>query len=368
MGPDVVAHPLGHEVGHGVLDEDVPDHRRGLDHRPLLRVEVVEARGEQRLDGGRHDRAVDVRLRAPLPVREADEPLVDEHRHELLDEERVALGRLDDAGPDALVEAGLAEQVLGDRARLVLAEAPELDPHVARARGPLRQALDELVAGRADEEERRVLGRVHDVLDEVEEGRLRPVDVLEEDDERPWSRERLEQPAGAPGELLARELRRHEADRRRDALLRVGVPGERRQLLERHLRRVALEDPSRLPHRLGERPEGDAVAVGQAATAEEAPVRHPARCTNSSMRRDFPTPASPTTVTSRQRRSATAPSSAPRRLSSSSSRPTIGASMRRGRSAPSRTATSRYAGTGSDFPLSSSGSTSSTSTKSRTRR
>ena len=108
-------------------------------------------------------------------------------------------------------------------------------------------------------------------------------------------------------------------------------------------------------------------AVGEAASAEERGPS-PTDRTNSSMRRDLPTPASPITVT----------------------RSALSQLDRLGERAPEllelalaahhgcvetdvspespRTSIRRYARTGSDFPLSSSGSTSSTSTKSRTSR
>jgi hypothetical protein len=46
----------------------------------------------------------------------------------------------------------------------------------------LRHTFDELVACRADEEKRRVLGDLDNVLDEFEEGRLGPVHIFEEDE------------------------------------------------------------------------------------------------------------------------------------------------------------------------------------------
>ena len=84
----------------------------------------------------------------------------------------------------------------------------------------------------------------------------------------------------------------------------------------------------------------------------------------SSTSRDFPTPASPTIVTSSQRRSDRASSTASRTRASSRSRPTNAAVCRR--SPASRTPTSRKAGTGCLLPFRSSASTGSTSTESRT--
>jgi len=80
-------------------------------------------------------------------------------------------------------------------------------------------------------------------------------------------------------------------------------------------------------------------------------------------------PGGPSTVTRRQCRSDKARSKAPCNIASSSRRPTSGASSRRSKAgAPSITRTSRYASTRSDFPLSESVSTASTSIAPRARR
>ncbi len=78
----------------------------------------------------------------------------------------------------------------------------------------------------------------------------------------------------------------------------------------------------------------------------------------------MPTPASPTTVTSSQRACACARSHASTICASSRSRPTNRDAWLR--SGASSTETSRYAGTGSDFPFNVSGSTGSATTASRT--
>ena len=118
----------------------------------------------------------------------------------------------------------------------------------------------------------RVLGRLHEVLDELEKGRLRPVDVLEEDEERPRPGQRFEHFPRTPLELLAGELGRREPDRRCHARLGLGVAGERRELLERDFGRVALDDPGGLSNCLCQRPKGDPFAVGKAAAAKEGHI------------------------------------------------------------------------------------------------
>ena len=124
---------------------------------------------------------------------------------------------------------------------------------------------------RADEQKTRVGVRDH-VLDELEEGRLGPVDVLEQDDERARRGELLEELASPPVELLHGERLLREPDRGRDAGGHVGVVVERGQLRVRLLRAVALGDPGGLADGLGERPEADAVAVGETAATQNERV------------------------------------------------------------------------------------------------
>ena len=64
--------------------------------------------------------------------------------------------------------------------------------------------LEELRAGGADDEQRRVARRVGEVLEELEQGRLGPVDVLDHDHERPVAGETLEDAADRPEDLLLR--------------------------------------------------------------------------------------------------------------------------------------------------------------------
>ena len=81
-----------------------------------------------------------------------------------------------------------------------------LEQHAGRvdlAAGPARAAVEQLRPGHAEQQDRRVAGEVGDVLDQVEEGLLAPVHVVEHADERRLGRDRLEQLAERPGDLLA---------------------------------------------------------------------------------------------------------------------------------------------------------------------
>ena len=142
---EVVTYVLVDEMAHGVLDEQVPDHGRGLDHGALGRLEVIDSGREQRLNGRRDSHAIDLLGCAPGAAFEADQSLVDQHRQELLDEQRVPFRRGRNARPDPSIETGGAEQVLGDRACIVRRETIEHDPGRLPAGRPFGQPLHELV-------------------------------------------------------------------------------------------------------------------------------------------------------------------------------------------------------------------------------
>ena len=85
------------------------------------------------------------------------------------------------------------------------------------AAAPARTLVEELGAGDADEQDRRVVRPLRQMLDEVEKRRLGPLQVIEQDDQRPSAALRLEEPTdgrrsrrSGPG--------RPEVDRGRDSL------------------------------------------------------------------------------------------------------------------------------------------------------
>jgi hypothetical protein len=116
------------------------------------------------------------------------------------------------------------------------------------------------------------------VLDEVEERLLAPVHVVEDADEGRMGRDRLDQLAKRPGDLLARgghlPVSGHRLDRFRDVRL--------------------ARDFGKLLDDLDDRPIRDALAVGQAPTATTS--ASPSEPRISAARRDLPTPAAPRSV------------------------------------------------------------------------
>jgi len=90
------------------------------------------------------------------------------------------------------------------------------------------------------------------VLDEVEEGLLSPVDVVEEADERLFLRRLFEQLAKGPGDLLGRDCLHSFAEQRAKRGRSTRIGRERVELL----------------HDLEHRPVGDPRSVRQAAAAD----------------------------------------------------------------------------------------------------
>ena len=171
------------EVDEGTVRELAADDGRALEQRTLLRFEQVEPALEQRLHRGWH--FVEHRGAALVHVRE-----------ELLCEERVARRDLD----DALTSFG--RQLVSSRERrehcdrLLLGQGLEHE----RSLRPRRAPVEQLGPRNADCEDR-TAGPLRELLDEVEQRRRSPVDVLEHEQQRAFVGERLEEAADGPRAL-----------------------------------------------------------------------------------------------------------------------------------------------------------------------
>ncbi len=175
-------------------------HRRSLGNAALGFGKPVEPRREQRVD-----RVRDRRFTA-----------FQRGRQQLLDEERIPGRTGEDRRTPLVADLGVGGEALEQCAGLVGAECVEEDRRRAQtAACPLRTGVEELRPREAEHQDRspRELGNV---LHEIEERRRRPVQVLEDKDDRPLSRERLEQAARRPGRLLDGAWRRRLACRGSD--------------------------------------------------------------------------------------------------------------------------------------------------------
>src|SRR4029453_12945039 len=166
------------------------------------------------------------------------------HREHLPDEERVPSGRLGDAFPeflrnlvaDEVIDVGLLQRVQPKRDR------------------PRRAAVDELGPRRADEQDRGARRQQRDMLQQVEERLLAPLDVVEDRDER---RLLFEQLAEGPGDLSRGRAGFRLAEERPD---RVGG-------------RLVAWQGVELLDRIDDRPIGDPFAVRQATRTNDTRLR-----------------------------------------------------------------------------------------------
>ena len=244
------------EAGHEPVERTAPEHpadqRGGLEHALLTRLQPVDPGGDQGLNA----------------VGDAVELLVlPEHAGDLLEEQRVALRPLEHERPLGGRHLGSCEQRIGESAALGRVERPELDrARAANAAAPGGARVEQVRARDRDDQHRDVAERPGEMLDQVEQRLLRPVHVLEDEDERLQLGELLGPAQRRPGQLRRRVLalgRAEHPERHREQVgHRFALAGEA-QLLEGVVRRVVVGDPrARLDHR-GERPVGHALAVGQ---------------------------------------------------------------------------------------------------------
>ena len=179
-----------------------------------------------------------------------------DERDDLLEIEGVAVGGVDDPLPQRELDAAEGvEELVGLR----LVERLQDDGGgVGMPGAPASTSLEQIRASHAEHEDQGVAAEEGDVLDELEQRLLPPVEVVEDADHRPLPRLLLEQLAEGPRDLLR--------GRRR-----VRLPEER---TERRARGVLRGQRAELFHDLDDRPVGDPVPVGQAAAAQDAGV-HP---------------------------------------------------------------------------------------------
>jgi hypothetical protein len=269
MRPDV----RRRELGDLAPQEHRSDNRGALDHDPLVGIERVEPRSQQRLDGRGQANVVQLAGRKPVPVGLRQVTLVDEHPEELLEEERVALGALGHNPVHLLGDVGRAEDVCDELARVVRGERLERDVSGSSAQGGVCLAvLEQVGPGEAAENDREARAPSGDVLEQVEKGRLRPLDIFEHDDHRLRRRKRFEQSANGPEDLLRQDFRRREAEHAGELLVGpftlAWIGEQRANALARALLAVGLAEPCGLPHELDNGPEARPLAIGGTAAAE----------------------------------------------------------------------------------------------------
>ena len=170
----------GPEAGHG---EGPSEDRCVLEHPPLLGRKVVEPSGDQRLEAGWHVEGLDRCRRLVGAALARQQAAVDEHADRLDRVERDALGSLEDLSAELDRKPG--HRSLEEALELRRGERLQEERGEAALRGaPGRPALEELRSGGGDDEDRSVARPVDEVLDEVEERVIGPVEILEQQDRR----------------------------------------------------------------------------------------------------------------------------------------------------------------------------------------
>jgi hypothetical protein len=148
----------------------------------------------------------------------------------------------------------VGEECVDESGRVLIAEWLELDDAGAR---PVRARVEELRSRRASNQGRGP-GEPDDVLDEVEQGRLRPVDVVYDRDQRPIACHVLEEDACRPEDLLRPRRLVGCTDGSEQSLRSERLIGPLSQDRPEPCTRIGTGD---LPNDLAERPVRDPVAV-----------------------------------------------------------------------------------------------------------
>ena len=220
------------------------------------------------------DRCGDVDLRQilrgdPAAILAEEESVVFEHPEHLLEEQRVAARGLGDPLCGPFLES-VATQDRRDQFRaLFIAERSERQR--ARVRGPAsprRPRVHQVGPRQAEQQDRDVVAPASEVLDQVEEGRLGPLEVVDgrrraAGRERACSRNRriAQKVSWSPAAVDAKPVTAATRSAISDAVL--GALDRRIDLGSCLVPRVVVGDRARLLHDLRDGPERDAVAVRQ---------------------------------------------------------------------------------------------------------
>ena len=296
--------------------EVAAEHRRRGQRLAALGGEAVDAREDHLLDRRRHvDR--DVVVEAPAGRGQLQRAGVDERAHELLEEERVALGLREQPPLEVGGQRALADERQQQLALGVAGERLELDrvqPVRQLPRGLLAHRPRGVVgvgALRDDQQDGRVLGHRQQLLGQLQRRLVGPVDVFEHEHDRALRRRASRAGGGRPrrcgtaapparARRGARGTRaRGQAEQRRE--VRVVVVGALAgELVERAAQRepraqlgVVEAEAEPVAQQVAERPVLHRLAVGDAAAFE--PRRLGARRRSSPRKRLLPIPGSPET-------------------------------------------------------------------------
>jgi hypothetical protein len=205
------------------------DHRRHLDRPLRLLVEPVDPRHQHVLDAVGDRNLGQIACELDTALLDSEHALLQQRPGDLLDEEGIPLGLLDDELAELRRQFGRLDDGAGHGRHLGLRERLERDPDVV---APVAEWM--LVAGPVREQEARPRGgdRIDQELEELLGGGVDPVQVLDHEDERlPLRCPQEERVQGSDGLAPARDgvelLDRRVIDGEREELLQEGEhPGE----------------------------------------------------------------------------------------------------------------------------------------------
>ncbi len=251
------------QFGDGAAREMAADDGRALEHHALFRPQSLDARGQQRVDRRRHLERRQRRAGSPAIALALERAFVHQHAHQLADEERIALAGGEHLGRDRRGQIGGADHVGGEPHRGAGVETTERQ-HVGdqAARNDERRAHVAQLGSRADQhQQRHAAAPLHQVLDEIEQQRLRPLQVVDHQHQRLGPRERGEETADDEEGLFrrCRRTREQQRDAAGDARA-LGAAARERGLDRRRdlLRARTVAQAEVLAQRVGERRKGGA--------------------------------------------------------------------------------------------------------------
>ena len=250
---------LGHQVSDGAFPEDAADHRRALEQALLVLRQPVDAGGDHRLE----------RVGDPLGGR----PALEQHPRRLLDEERVPLGLLEQRAALGRRQLAIGEQRVEQFLALLGRQRLELDRRRAQAAAaPAGADVEQLGPREADDQQGCVLDPLGEVLDQLEQRLLGPVNVLEDEDQRLCIGQLRRPLAGGPGDLFLAPLGLdplEHADGEREQVGDGVVAAAGAQLRDGLLDGIVVRDPGSHFDHLRDRPVRDAFTVRERAATED---------------------------------------------------------------------------------------------------
>ena len=172
-----------------------------LKDTPFVRREPVQPCGDERVQRLGHIQCLDLPGRAVHRTLLHEQRTVEQHAHRLDRVKRHTLGAGEDLRPQSCWQTGheAGEQLLH---RLLRERLEEERGEVAVAGTPGRPTLEQFGPGERDHVERMVSRPLEQVLDEVEEGAVRPLHVLEGEHGRVLVGETLEEEAPRSEQVL----------------------------------------------------------------------------------------------------------------------------------------------------------------------